>query len=83
MVVSTGMISMALTLAFSMRRMKSMVIELSVTLTLNWRTIARSMPPACVQMSKFESTVEFSSRTSKVRWLAAFLLSSAKCSRTW
>ncbi len=31
----TGMISMALTLAFWMRRMKSMVIEPSVTLTLN------------------------------------------------
>ena len=31
----TGMISIALTLAFWMRRMKSMVIEPSVTLTLN------------------------------------------------
>ena len=74
---------MALTLAFSMRRMKSMVIVPSVTLALNWRTMARSMPPAWLQMSKLERTVVFSSRTSKVRWFAAVLLSSAKCSRTW
>ena len=57
-----------------MRRMKSIVMTPSVTVAGNCRTIALSIPPACDQTSKFDSTVVLSSLTSKVRGVGSGLV---------
>jgi hypothetical protein len=71
-----------MTAAFSTRRMNWIVALPSVTDVRNSRTVARCIPPVSAKMSKLDSFVAPSIRTSNRRLPAPFWWFSAKCRRT-